>query len=108
MLSLHVTGAPRGAGNAHSFRNTRFHSLWGVHDFTHSFYIHYILLHLSVLGLCLRINDPGLFAWMSLTALSLTYFIIALKERGKYGQGTLEPITSISVHSVYQATCSSV
>ena len=31
---------------------------------------------LSVLGLCLRINESGLFAWISLTALSLTYFII--------------------------------
>ena len=25
--------------------------------------------------LCLRINDSGLFAWIRLTALSLTYFI---------------------------------
>ena len=38
--------------------------------------IHYILLNLSVLGLFLRINDSGLFAWISLTALSRTYFII--------------------------------
>ena len=37
-----VTGATCGAGNAHSFRNTRFHSLWGVHDFTHSLYIQII------------------------------------------------------------------
>ena len=29
-------------------------------------YIHYILLNLSVLGLCLRINGSGLFAWISL------------------------------------------
>ena len=34
-------------------------------------YIHYILLNLSVLGLCLRIND-----WIGLTVLSRTYFII--------------------------------
>ena len=34
------------------------------------------LLNLSVLGLCLRINDSGLFAWISLTALSRTYFIV--------------------------------
>ena len=46
---------------------------WGVHDFTHSLYIHYILLNLSDLGICLRIND--LFAWINLTALSRTYFI---------------------------------
>ena len=62
-----------GAGNAHSFRNTWFHYFWGVHDFTNS-YIHlYVLLNLSVLGLCLRIDDSGLFAWISLTALSRTY-----------------------------------
>ena len=36
-----VTGATCGAGNVHSFRNTCFHSLWGVHDFTRSLYIHY-------------------------------------------------------------------
>ena len=41
----------------------------------HYNYIHYILLNLSVLGPCLRINDSGLFAWISLTALSRTYFI---------------------------------
>ena len=44
-----------------------FHSLWGFHDFTHSLYIHYILLNLSVFLLCLRINYlvclPGL-AWL--------------------------------------------
>ena len=32
--------------------------------------IHYMLLNLSVLELCLRINDSGLFAWISLIALS--------------------------------------
>ena len=32
-------------------------SLWGFHDSTHSLYIHYILLNLSVLGPCVRIND---------------------------------------------------
>ena len=51
----------------------------GVHDFTHSLYVHYILLNLSVLGLCLRINDSGLFAWISQTALSPTYFILLLE-----------------------------
>ena len=30
---------------------------------------------MSVLGLCLRIIDSGLFAWISRTALSRTYFI---------------------------------
>ena len=34
--------------------------------------IHY----LSVLGLCLRINDSGLFAWISLTAVFWTYFAL--------------------------------
>ena len=38
--------------------------------------IHYILLNLPVFGLCLQINDSGLFAWISRTALSLTYFIM--------------------------------
>ena len=33
--------------------------------------IHYIY----IIGLCLRINDSGLFAWIRLTALSRTYFI---------------------------------
>ena len=37
-----VTGATCGAGIAHSFRNTWFHSLWGVHDFTHSLYIYIV------------------------------------------------------------------
>ena len=44
----------------------------------HYNYIHYILLNLSVLGLCLRslrVNDSGLFAWISLAILSLAYFI---------------------------------
>ena len=44
-----------------------------MHDFTNSLYIHYILLNLSVLGLCLRINDSALFAWISLIALSRTF-----------------------------------
>ena len=30
------------AGIAHSFRNTWFHSLWGVHDFTHSLCIYIV------------------------------------------------------------------
>ena len=39
--------------------------------------IHYIytLLNLSVLALCLRINDSGLFVCIRLTALSQTYLI---------------------------------
>ena len=41
-----VTGATCGVGNAHSFRNTWFHSLWGVHDFTHSLYI-YINIYIA-------------------------------------------------------------
>ena len=71
-MHIIVMGATFAAGNAHSFRNTRFHSLWGVHEFTHSFYIHYISLNLSVLGLCLQINDSGLFAWINLADLSRT------------------------------------
>ena len=39
------------------------------------YFIHYILLNVSVLGLCLWINDSGLFVLISLTALSRTYFI---------------------------------
>ena len=34
-----MTGATCVAGNAHSFRNIWFHSLWAVHDFTCSLYI---------------------------------------------------------------------
>ena len=49
--------------------------IWGVHDVTHSLYIDYISLNVSVLGLCLLINDSDLFAWISLAALSPTYFI---------------------------------
>ena len=45
-------------------------------------FIYYILLNLSVLGLCLRINDSGLFAWISLTALSRTYFSIIVIHIG--------------------------
>ena len=70
-----MTGATNGAGNAHSFWNTWFHSLWGVHDFTHSLYIHHILLNLSVLRINVYGLMTGLFAWISLTALSRTYFI---------------------------------
>ena len=33
---------------SHSFRNTWFHSLWGVHDFTHSLYI-YIYIYIYTL-----------------------------------------------------------
>ena len=42
----------------------------------------YTLQNLSVLGLCLRIHDSGLFAWISQTALSRTYFIIAAIQYG--------------------------
>ena len=42
----------------------------------------YILQNLSVLGLCLRIHDSGLFAWISQTALSRIYFIIAAIQHG--------------------------
>ena len=42
-FDLIVMGATWGARNAHSFRNTWFHSLWGVYEYTHSVYIHYII-----------------------------------------------------------------
>ena len=42
----------------------------------------YTLHNLSVLGLCLRIHDSGLFAWISQTVLSRTYFIIAAIKDG--------------------------
>ena len=55
----------------HSFRNTWFHSLWGVHDFTHSLYIQY--------GVCQYMDYvyglmTDLFACISPTSLSLTYY----------------------------------
>ena len=60
---------------AHFLWNTGFNSLWGVHDFAYSLNIFiYLILNLSVLGLCLRINEFGLFAWISLTALSWDLF----------------------------------
>ena len=43
--------------------------------------MHCVLLNLSVLGLCLRINDSGLFAWIRLVALSRTYFIITFDDK---------------------------
>ena len=47
----------------------------------HPFMI-YTLQNLSVLGLCLRIDDSGLFSWISQVALSRTYFIIAARQDG--------------------------
>ena len=70
-----VTGATCRAGNAHSFRNTLSHSLWEVHNFTHSLYIHYIIGQSwdYVYGLMTR-----LFAWIDRTTLSRTYVIASL------------------------------
>ena len=48
-----MTSATCGSGNAHSFRNTWFHSRGSLF---HPFMI-YTLLYLSVLGLFLQIND---------------------------------------------------
>ena len=51
-------------GNAHSFRNTWFHSLWGVHDFTQSLY--YTLQNVSwdfVYRLMARVCMPRL-VWL--------------------------------------------
>ena len=39
-------------------------------------YIIYITEFVSFMTICLRINDSGLFAWISLTALSRTYLIV--------------------------------
>ena len=53
-------------------------TLSGTPDFTRLCpFMIYTLHNLSVLGLCLRIHDSGLFAWISQTALSQTYIIIA-------------------------------
>ena len=41
-------------------------------------FVEFMIHKLSVMGLCFRINDSGLFAWVSLTALSRTYFIICV------------------------------
>ena len=62
---------------AHCSRNEQLGAINGaiVWYFTQLLYIHYILLKLSVLGLCLRINYSGLFAGISLTVLSRTYLI---------------------------------
>ena len=38
--------------------------------------INYISLNVLVLGLFFRINDSGLFAWISLTALYRTYLLM--------------------------------
>ena len=45
-----------------------------VRDRERDLFIVYTLPNLSVVGLCLRINDSGLFAWIS--ALSRTYFMV--------------------------------
>ena len=66
-----------------SLRRDVIWSCYGTPDFTPfgefmispiRYFSLYILLNLSVLGLCLQIKDSGLFAWISLTALSQTYF----------------------------------
>ena len=64
-----VEGATCETASAHSFRNTWFHSRWGVHDFTRALYIHYRIC----LCLYLRINDDR-FVW------DLSY-IIKFKQR---------------------------
>ena len=52
-----------------------------VPDFTHSLYMHYISLNLSVLGPRLWIN---FFAWICLAALSPTYFIYRILFKMSY------------------------
>ena len=70
---------------------------------SHSLYIHYILLNLSVLGLCLWINDFGLFAWINLTALSRTYFLCynCYSRPSKYSVGLNIFIGSNNKHNHY-------
>ena len=63
-----LTGATCDAGNgAHSFRNTWFHSLWGVffRDLSHSLYIHYRFCQYEdyVYGLITLVCLPGL-VWL--------------------------------------------
>ena len=64
-----MTGATCEAGNDHSPE----FMILPIH-YIYTLYI-YILLNLSVLGLSLLINDLFV-AWINLTALSQTYFII--------------------------------
>ena len=72
-----VTGARCGAGNAHSFRNTWLHSLWGVHDFTHSFYIHYTMYQSKDYVYRLM---TGLFAWISLDSFVVDLFAATIRQ----------------------------
>ena len=66
-------------------------TLSGTLDFTHfgEFMIspiHFITyINLSVLRSRLRINDSGLFAWISLTALSRTYFVALNWSENSFG-----------------------
>ena len=70
-----VMDATCGTGNDHSFRNTWFHSLWGVPDFTHSLDMHYRMCQSTGYYMYIYWLMTGLFACISLTALSPTYFI---------------------------------
>ena len=60
----------------YSFWNTLFHSLWGVHDFTHSFYIHYWICQLVDFdyGLMTLVCLPGV-VWLLCLRLILLYHI---------------------------------
>ena len=60
------------AKNSHPFRNTWFHSVWGVHDFTHSLYIHCRICQSwdDVYGLM-----TGLYTRLILTCFVWTYLI---------------------------------
>ena len=60
--------------------------------------MHYILLNLLVLGLCLRISDYGLFVWINRTALSRTYLIYGSEGVGGGGGGRIIITVSI-LHS---------
>ena len=67
------------AENIHSFRNTWFHSLQGVHDFTHSLYLLYRICQSMdfVFGLMTLVCLPEL-VW--LLCQYLTHFIILNTE----------------------------
>ena len=56
-----------------------------------------ILLNLSALGLCLHINDSGLFAWINLAALSVTYFNILVAATFTF---VMEPIVLLTCSSI--------
>ena len=68
-----MTGATCGTEKYSLFSEHLISLPWKIHNFTHSFNGHCRICQ-SMRTICLRINDPDLFAWINLTALSWTYF----------------------------------